>query len=99
MSIGVQEQLKFENAFQQLLINLATRFINHPVDQMDEAITDALQQIVEFLGSIRSSINQLSDDRTYYTPLYLWPPFDNDRLSTDSVPIPNLGRYTAFLDT
>ncbi|MEP6985496.1 MAG: GAF domain-containing protein, partial [Chloroflexota bacterium] len=99
MATGTQEHLKFENAFQQLLINLATRFINQPVEQMDEAITDALRQIAGFLGSIRSSINQLDDELAYYKPLYVWPPFESDRILQDRVPIPELGFYTSYLNT
>ncbi len=97
MSIGAQEQLKFENAFQQLLINLATRFINYPVDQMDEAFTDALRQIVQFLGSIRSSINQISEDKTYFVTLHQWAETVSARLSANPIAIPEGDRYIPIL--
>jgi PAS domain S-box-containing protein len=98
MSIDVQEKLKFENACQQLLINLAARLINYPVEKMDDAITDALRQIVEFLGSVRSSINQFNDDRTRYKPRYVWPEFNANELSTSRFITPNLGSYRTYLD-
>lgn len=98
MSIGVQEQLKFENAFQQLLINLATRFINVPVDQMDQAITDALRQIVEFLGSTRSTINQLNEDSTAFVTVYQWAEHKSARLSQGWIVIPERDRYVPRLN-
>ena len=97
MSIVVQEQLKYENAFQQVLINLATRFINVPVDQMDEAITDALRQIVQFLGSMRSTINQLNEDKTEFIPVYQWAEVKSDRLSFGWTVIPEWDRYMPSL--
>ncbi len=97
MSIGVQEQLKYENAFQQLLINLATRFINIPVDQMDEAITDALQQIVEFLGSRRSTINTLSEDQLYFSTLYQWAASKDKRFLVENRAVPEVERYLPLL--
>src|SRR4051812_34616079 len=72
MSNVAEEHLKFENAFQQMLITLATRFINTSVDQMDQTITEALRQIVEFLGGMRASINEISEDRTHFTAIYHW---------------------------
>lgn len=97
MSIGAQEQLKFENAFQQLLINLATRFINYPVDQMDAAFTDALRQIVQFLGSIRSSINQISEDKAYFVTVHQWAESASARLSADPIAVPEGDRYIPIL--
>jgi len=97
MSIDAQEQLKFENTFQQLLINLAIRFINHPVEQMDEAITDALRQIVEFLGSTRVTINRLSDDQVYFSPLYQWAQTTDNRFPIEMVAIPERDRNVALL--
>ena len=82
MSNVAEEQLKFENAFQQVLITLATRFINTPVDQMDQAITEALRQIVEFLGGMRASINviDIADD----SELRIRRPVDRPRSSDRS---------------
>ncbi|MEO8393306.1 MAG: PAS domain-containing protein, partial [Chloroflexota bacterium] len=88
MSNVAEEQLKFENAFQQVLITLATRFINIPVDQMDQAITEALRQIVEFLGGMRASVNEISEDRTHFTARYQWSSIDEARSFPAIAPIP-----------
>jgi signal transduction histidine kinase len=64
--------LQHQSDFQRLVIHLATRFINQPIEQMDEAITQALREVVEFLGAARASINQISEDRSSFTGLYSW---------------------------
>src|SRR5436309_2853047 len=95
---SAEEQLKFENAFQQVLITLATRFINTPVDQMDQTLTEALRQIVEFLGGMRASVNQIGDDRTHYTTLYEWSSPDKPALFEQIIPIPQLSQSIAVLE-
>jgi hypothetical protein len=99
MSIDTQEQLKFENAFQQLLINLAIQFINHPVTQMDDAITDALRQIVEFLGSTRATISKLSDDQAYFSSLYQWAQTLDKRLPIEMIAVPERDRNITLLSS
>lgn len=66
------EHLQFENAFQHLLINLATRFINQPVDEVDDAIIEAMRQVVEFLGANRASINQFDEENFSFSAIYRW---------------------------
>lgn len=63
---------KLENAFLYLIINLATRLINHPIERMDEAITDALRQIAELLGTMRTAINIFEEDYSEFVLLYQW---------------------------
>jgi signal transduction histidine kinase len=67
-----EAQFQRESEFQRLLIRLATRFINQPVEQMDDSITEALKQVVEFLGARRCSVNQFCNDMTQYFSLYAW---------------------------
>lgn len=87
MSHEIEQQLKFENAFQKVLINLATRFINYPVDQMDHAITESLHQIVEFLGGLRASIYQVNEERSDLSLLYHWVALDNPRVFQATLPV------------
>lgn len=94
----VEDQLKFQNAFQNVLITLATRFINYPVDQMDSAITEALRQIVEFLGAMRASINQTSVDGTEFSQLYRWSPPDHQRVFPERIPLADYARIIPQLE-
>src|SRR5690242_18080208 len=80
MSLAFEQKLRFENAFQKVLIHLATRFINHPVDQMDQAIIESLRQIVEFLGGMRASIYEFNEERCDFSLLYHWVAPDNPRV-------------------
>ena len=98
MSNVAEEQLKFENAFRQVLITLATRFINMPVDEMDQAITVALRQIVEFLGGMRASINEISADRRQFTVLYHWTSLAETDPIPDIAPIPEADQMIATLE-
>jgi signal transduction histidine kinase len=67
-----EEQIQRQNAFQQILIDLSTTFINLPVDEIDQGITLALQRIVEFMGAMRCSINEVTEDGSYFSVLYEW---------------------------
>src|SRR5215212_8200658 len=67
-----EAQFQRQSEFQRLLIRLATRFINQPVEQMDDSITGALRQVVEFLGARRCSINQFCEGMNEYFSLYAW---------------------------
>src|SRR4051812_17564394 len=61
-----------ELTYQDVLIDLATNFINLPIDEMDQGLHDALRRIVEYSGALRASINQFTEDRRYYQRLYRW---------------------------
>ena len=76
---ATQEQLEYQSAFQKILINLATSFINLPIDQMDDAITEVLRQLVEFFGAMNSSINQFNDDHSRFAQIYRWGATNNPR--------------------
>src|SRR5262249_711802 len=52
----LDERLRFES----LLSRLSTTFINLPAEQGDSQIKRGLQQIVEFLGIVRSSVSRVS---------------------------------------
>lgn len=68
--LTVEEHLHHQSKFQQLLIDLAIRFINLPVAQMETEIVAAMQQIVEFLGNTAIAVNQISENYDSYTALY-----------------------------
>src|ERR1700758_293469 len=89
-----QEQLENRNAFQKVLIDLATKFINQPIDQMDEAIIGALRQLGEFLGASISSINQLVPDHSRYIQRYRWRANSNVFPTEVSVPVDDLFNAT-----
>lgn len=78
-------QLIHYNRLQNLLISLATDFINLPIEEMDNFINKLLQQIGEFIEADRSYINWISDegDKVYAGTAYEWfsPQIDSKRKS------------------
>ncbi len=84
-----QTHLKYHLEFQQVLITLATRFINLPIEQMDDTIIQALREIVLFLGAARSSINRLSTDLTSFEALFAWQRPDLTLEFPSIAPIPD----------
>lgn len=65
---ALQERLGIE----QLVVSLSTRFINLPPDEIDQAITDALQTIGQFANVDRTHLLQLSADGTVTDDAYEW---------------------------
>src|SRR5262249_2675618 len=65
-------QIQRQNDFQQILIDLATNFINLPVDEIDLGITQALKRIVEFIGAMRCAILGNTEDSSHFYVLYDW---------------------------
>jgi hypothetical protein len=50
------------SAFERLLTDISSRFVNAAPANVDAQITGALRTLVEFLGVDRSTLFQLSDD-------------------------------------
>ena len=48
--------------FDQLLADLSARFVNLPPAEVDREIEQSLRQIVEALGTDRSTLMEFSDD-------------------------------------
>lgn len=69
-----EESLNFQNQFQAVLIEFATRFINQPIEQTDDAIIKALRRIVELLGALQATIHEFSGDYHTYRSIYRWSP-------------------------
>src|SRR6185436_7620971 len=60
-------------------------------------ITDALRQIVDFLGSTRSTINTLSEDQLYFSTLYQWAASKDKRFLVENRAVPEVERYLPLL--
>jgi PAS domain S-box-containing protein len=65
---ALQERL----AFERLITNISTEFINLSSDQIDPGITRALQSIGEFTGSDRSYVYMFSEDGVRMDNLHEW---------------------------
>jgi PAS domain S-box-containing protein len=63
--LAVEEQLEFE----RLVGDLSAKFINLPVDQVDDAMRDALQQIGEALDIDRCTFFRIQSDGTAVAPI------------------------------
>jgi PAS domain S-box-containing protein len=64
---ALAERLRFE----QLITNLSTRFIDTPIDAVDDAITEALRAIAESLGFDRTVI-EFADPEGRLLQAYEW---------------------------
>src|SRR5262249_36341482 len=74
--LGEEETLPAETAdrlaFERLVSDLAARFVNVPVDQLDRAIVDSLRQIVGALDVDRSALWQFTADGEDLVYTHLW---------------------------
>ncbi len=57
----LEADLKYVHAFELIVQNISTTFINMPPESIDSGINDALKIISEFIDSVRSSIFLISD--------------------------------------
>ncbi len=60
------------NAFERLLTDISTRFVNTSAANVDAEITGALRALVEFLGVDRSVLLQWSADGQYLENTHQW---------------------------
>ena len=67
-----QEALQRQNAFENLVTAISTRFINLGFDQIDDGITQALQEIGEFTDVDRSYVFLFSDDHARFSCTHEW---------------------------
>jgi PAS domain S-box-containing protein len=94
-----EDRLKHQYRFQRLLINLATRFINIPSEQFDSAIMDALREVGEFVGGIRSIVNVLNEKGTHFTRVYEWHAPQIQALQGITAPMFDYATLTRRLET
>lgn len=66
------QELQYRSAFENLILSLATRFINLPPEEIDNAVCVALQTIGQFTGVDRSYIFTYAEDRQSITCTYEW---------------------------
>ena len=60
------------NAFERLLTDISTSFVNAPAEEIDGQITESLRLLVGFLGVDRSTLFQLSADRKHLENTHGW---------------------------
>lgn len=67
-----EEQLKFHSKFQDVLMNISTRYINIPVQNVEKDINSALCEIGEFVEADRSYIFDYDFRRQVCINTYEW---------------------------
>lgn len=67
-----EEGLKYRAAFENLILSLATRFINLSPSDLDKAIDDALQSIGEFTNVDRCYLFSFSEDKQTMSCMHEW---------------------------
>jgi len=67
-----QDELKYRSSFENLILSLATQFINLPPEELDTAIDAALQSIGRFTGVDRCYLFLFAEDLATMTCTYEW---------------------------
>ena len=67
-----EEQIRYQNAFQEMIAHMAKRFVGATAHNMDTFISDALDQIGVFFQVDRTSIVRSSADMTTATTTHEW---------------------------
>lgn len=67
-----EEELQYRAAFENLILSLATRFINLSPEEIDNAICTALQSIGQFTGVDRSYLFAYAEGRESMTCTHEW---------------------------
>jgi PAS domain S-box-containing protein len=67
-----ETELNYRAAFENMILSLATRFINLPPGEIDSAISIALQSIGEFTGVDRSYLFTYAEDRQWFSCTHEW---------------------------
>src|SRR5690606_694854 len=67
-----REELEYRQKLENLILHLATRFINIPSADLPEQIVDALRQVGEFVGGDRSYIYRVDLDSSESRLAFHW---------------------------
>jgi PAS domain S-box-containing protein len=70
--VKTEEKLSVQLKLRQLLIEIASRYINLPLDQMDKSIIDSLERMGRFVESDRAYIFDLNDETGICSNTYEW---------------------------
>lgn len=70
--VRTEEKLTVQLKLRQLLIEIASRYINLPLDQMDKSIIDSLERMGRFVDSDRAYIFDLNDETGICSNTYEW---------------------------
>lgn len=68
----IEKELQYRATFENLILSLATRFINLPPEEIDSAVCFALQSIGEFTGVDRSYLFAFTEDHQRMTCTHEW---------------------------
>jgi nitrate/nitrite-specific signal transduction histidine kinase len=69
---SAEEELRYRIAFEKLITNISTNFINLAVNEIDSGIMRALQNVCEFTGDDRSYVILYSEDGRIMDTIYEW---------------------------
>lgn len=70
--IKTENELRIQSDLRQLLTQIATEYINLPLEQVDKSINDSLKRMGQFVGSDRAYIFDLNVDTGICTNTYEW---------------------------
>ena len=69
---ALEEELVFKSSLQKILMDMASNFINLPVDQLDDAISLTLEKVGAFINTDRSYLFDYDLDRLIVRNTHEW---------------------------
>ncbi len=93
--VRLEADLDYVHAFEQIVKNISTTFINMPPEAVDNGIRAALKIISEFINSVRSSVFLISDCGKEAKNTHEWCAAPSYSLieSLDTIPLGTFGYY------
>ncbi|UCE09353.1 MAG: PAS domain S-box protein [Candidatus Thorarchaeota archaeon] len=90
-----EEAVRYLAEFEEIVSELATRFIDLPIEEIDREINSALNRIGEFVGAVLGSVILFSDDLSTLTNTHEWAdsPEDSQIANLQGIPSATFGYY------
>lgn len=82
-----EEDLIRQSAMQHIVIEMASRFINIPISQVDKAVNESLKTIGEFITADRSYIYRYNFDNETFSCEYEW---HNNEVAAETEQLQNI---------
>ncbi|MHA1962504.1 MAG: sensor histidine kinase [Candidatus Thorarchaeota archaeon] len=90
-----EDAVRYLAEFEEIVSELATRFIDLPIEEIDREINSALERIGRFVGAVLGSVLLFSEDLKTITNTHEWSatPEDSQIANIQGIPSSTFGYY------
>ena len=67
-----EEELKIKSVFQNLLMDISSKYLNLPVDELEDSINESLQKLGNFVNVDRAYVFDYNHEKQITSNLYEW---------------------------